>query len=187
MKNRSIPRGPLLLMAGLAVLAGTLVGVLYGKYDYSELCPVCGRARDVVGWQIPATVRTYYSLREERATALSDLLEQRQLTDVHEHSWQFVRGHGNGRSIVLGAGHSISWSLHSPHMGAFMETVLHLTDRDTALRWLHQLQDPVYSRLCQAMARSAFGRTFTSREEWEGWVREFETEHAQLIIHVGAP
>ncbi len=187
LKHRKIPRGPLLLMAGLALFAACLAGVLYGKYDYSELCPVCGRARDVVDWQVPGTERTYFSLREERATALSGVLEERKLVEDHEHQWQFVRGQGNGRTIVLGAGHPISWSLLSPHMGTFVETMLHFTDRDTTLRWLNQLRDPTYSRLCQAMADSSTRRTFGSRVEWEAWLRDFETEHALLVIQAGAP
>lgn len=185
MKNRTIPRGPLLLIAGLTALAALCAGVLYGKYDYSELCAVCGRARDVVDWQLPGTERTYYSLREERSTALSGLLEDRQLVDTHEHQWQFVRGQGNGRAIVLGSGHPISWSLLSPHMGRFMEQMLHFTDRDTTLRWLNQLRDPSYSRLCQALADDASRKSFQTRAEWEDWLRDFEAEHALLVIQTG--
>lgn len=187
MKARKIPSGPLLLVMLLALLMVACVSVLYGKFDYSELCPVCGRARHVVDWQIPRTERTYYSVREEKATPLSDLLEQRQLVDTHEHQWQFVRGHGNGRTVVFGAGHPVSWSLFSPHAGGFMETMLHWTDRDTALRWLNQMRDPAYSRMCQAMARAAVGRTFQDRVEWEDWLRDFEAEHGLRFNQSGPP
>jgi len=180
-KNHKLTRGPLLVIAGLTALAALCAGVLYGKYDYSELCAVCGRARDVVDWQVPGTQRNYYTLREERPTALSGVLEKRRLVDVHDHQWQFVRGQGNGRTIVLGAGHPISWSLLSPHMGSFMESMLHFTDRETALRWVNQLRDPGYSRLCQAMAAAASRTSFQTRVEWEDWLRDFEAEHASLV------
>jgi hypothetical protein len=185
MKDQKIARGPLLIVAGLTALAALCAGVLYGKFDYSELCAVCGRARDVVDWQVPGTQRNYYTLREERPTALSGVLEQRELVAAHDHQWQFVRGHGNGRTIVLGAGHPISWSLLSPHMGTFMESMLEFTDRETALRWLNQLRDPTYSRLCQAMADAASRRSFQTRAEWEDWLRDFEAEHALLVSQAG--
>jgi hypothetical protein len=174
-------------MGFFALLAATVTGILYGQFDYSELCPKCGRARDVVDWQFPRTERTYYSVQEERTTSLSAMLEANALLEQHEHEWQFVRGTGNGRTIVLGSGHPISWSLLSPYMGGFMETMLKLTDRDTTLRWLVQLRDPQYSRLCQSMANAHRGRDFDSREEWEDWLRSFEAEHVQLIIQPGSP
>ncbi len=185
MKDRKFARGPLLLVGVLSVLAALCVGVLYGRFDYSELCAVCGRARDVVDWQVPGTQQGYYTLREERATALSGVLEKRQLVDAHDHQWQFVRGQGNGRTIVLGAGHPICWSLLSPHMGTFMESMLHFTDRETTLHWLNQLRDPSYSRLCQAMADAASRKSFQTPVEWEDWLRDFEAEHALLVIQAG--
>lgn len=182
MKDQKLARGPLLIIAGLTVLAALCAGVLYGKFDYSELCAVCGRARDVVEWQVPATQGSFYTLREERPTTLSGMLERRQLVEAHDHQWQFVRGTGNGQTIVLGAGHPISWSLLSPHMGPFMEQIFQLTDRSTTLRLLNQLRDPTYSRLCHAMAAAASGRTFKDRTELENWQRDFETEHALMVL-----
>jgi len=180
-RNQKIPRGPLLLIGGLSVLAVAVSGALYGQFDYSELCPVCGRARYVVDWQIPGTQRTYYSNYEESETSLSHTVEAEGLVGVHEHRWEFVRGQGNGHSIVLGIGHPIVWSMHSPHMGAFIEAMLRWTDRDTTLRWLNQLRDPRYSRLCQSLADSFSRRTFASRDEWDVWIHQFEAEHSLLI------
>jgi len=180
--HTKIPRGPLWVLAGFGALTVALVGVLYGQFDYSELCTVCGRARDGVAWQVPLTQFTYYRLQEERATSLSTMLGEHALVADHIHDWQFVRGQGNGRTVVLGTGHPISWSLQSPHMGAFMETMLRWTDRDTTLRWLGQLRDPQYARLCQFMASDARDRSFSSRDQWEDWLHHFELEHAQMIV-----
>lgn len=182
-KKRNISRRQLLLLAILAVLATALAGAHHGRFDYSELCAVCGRGRDVVDWQIPGTQRTYYSTLEERATSLSGVLENRQLVEAHAHQWHFVRGHGNGSSLVFGAGHPLSWSLQGPQMGAFMEQMLQLTDRDTALQWLNHLRNPLYSRLCQSMANACSDETFANRDEWESWLADYETEHSQMIPH----
>jgi hypothetical protein len=186
-KNRRIPRGPLCLIVGFVLLAVAVTGAWYGQFDYSELCPVCARARHVAEWQVPGTQRVWYSVREEKDTPLSRVLVAHQLVEAHEHPWQFVRGHGNGRTVVLGLGHPVSWSLQSPNMGAFMETMLKLTDRDTASRWLNHLRDPRYSRLCQAMADASTRRTFNTREEWELWLFDFEREHRQMIAQPGRP
>lgn len=180
-KTRKLPRGPLLLVALLAVLATAAFGALYGQFNYSELCPVCGRARESVDWQVPFTQHTYHSRHEERETPLNRTLMASGLVEYHEHIWQHIRGKGNGRQVVFGSGQPIVWSLHSPHAGAFLETMLHWTDEDTALMWLNRMRDPQFSRLCQYMAATARDMTFTSRDDWENWLQEFAEDHSPMI------
>jgi hypothetical protein len=168
-KIQKLPRGPLLLIVMLAVLATSAFGVLYGQFSYSELCPVCARARESVDWQIPFTRHTYYSDREERETPLHRALVKSGLVEDHE------------RPAVFGTGQPIVWSLHSPHAGEFLETMLHWTDADTTLMWLNRMRDPRYSRLCQYMAASSQGMTFSNRDDWENWLQEFTEDHDQMI------
>jgi len=179
--TRPIPRGPLLIIAALSGLIVVVGAVFYGQFEYSELCTVCGRARFRVDWQVPGTQRAYYRVVEEQPTSLSAVVDAHGLVAAHEHAWQFIRGAGNGRPIVLGSGHPVSWSLHSPHMGEFMMRMIELTDRETTLRWLEQMRSPAYARLCQAMAGESAGRRFSNRGEWEGWLADYERQHAQLI------
>ncbi len=187
-KIRKLPRGPLLLIVMLAVLATSAFGVLYGQFSYSELCPICARARESVDWQVPFTQHTYYSDREEIETPLSRALTDSGLVEDHEHLWQHIRGKGNGRPAVFGAGQPIVWSLHSPHTGEFLKTMLHWTDEDTTLIWLNRMRDPKYSRLCQYMASRSLGMTFSNRDDWENWLVEFAGSHAQMIDHsAGTP
>jgi hypothetical protein len=176
-----LPRGPLLVLAGLGGLMVVVVGMLYGQFEYHQLCWVCGRASTCVDWQIPVTRHTYYTFREERETSLSRALARHRLVEPHEHEWWFVSGRGNGTYLLLGEGHPISWSLLGGNSGTFVDAMLRWTDRETTELWLNRMRDPNFSRMCLAMANASLGETFTSRAHWEQWLEDYQRDHVQMM------
>jgi len=175
MSNKQpIPRGPVLLMAGLSFLVVAVGGFAYGQFDYVNVCPACGRAQFATAYQVPLTRWTYYTDTRIEATSLSRTLESHGLVTAHPHDWQLVTGSGNGVTLLIGDGKVIATSLISPSMGPFLESVLKWTDRETALHWLDRMRDPGDASFCRSLAELCRQETFNSRSEWERWVADTE-------------
>ena len=95
------------MMTRIAIVL-VMAGLLYGScaafaawpspyYPSLSMCGLCGITRRTRDMQLPLTNMTLRTTHEpERHTKLSQLLAESGAIESHAHSWQFVRGAGNG-------------------------------------------------------------------------------------------
>ena len=84
----------------LATFLLFLCHVCYQDFPFTfhgrSICRRCGVLREFWRRQLPLTEVTYSEREVLRSTPLSEALEHLVAPGGHPHSWEFVRGAGNG-------------------------------------------------------------------------------------------
>jgi hypothetical protein len=124
----------------LLVLAGLTVGSawLFGEAAYSQICPVCGRTRDVQENRVPGTMQALRHKAKMQDTTMTEVLVAFNLAQETGHHWLRIQG-----PVPGGDGQPFVPVYHDTNTADFINLVFRYGDAKTTEKWLARLRDPL--------------------------------------------
>jgi len=139
----------ILLLGGAAPL-----GYPYWPFNFNgfSICDTCGVTRSRRERQLPLLDTTWRTTHgSEHDTPLSRLLQEFDRVPQHEHTWQFVRGAGNGTQCAIGRGQYLYETAQDERIVEFLRFLKKRESSEYLDSWISFALDHRTTLRCRSM------------------------------------